>query len=112
MVCENQRNPAHLFFHRGVLSEGGKMGPNYACLFVEYVEEQISQQYTGCVPQLHKRYIDDVVVAACCSFPQLEEYIAFVSDFHPALQFTRTISGYQSACFWRPHLYFHSLQTN
>ena len=69
-----------------------KMGSNYACLFVGYVEEQIGQQYTGTVPQLHKRYIDDVVGIACCSRIELEEYIAFLSNFHPALQFTHTIS--------------------
>ena len=42
--------------------------------------------------QLHKRYIDDVVGIACCSHVELEDYIAFVSNFHPALQFTHTIS--------------------
>ena len=71
---------------------GSKMGPNYACLFVGFIEEQISQQYTGTVPQLHKRYIDDVVGIACCSRVELDDYIAFVSNFHPALQFTHTIS--------------------
>ena len=44
---------------------GSKMGPNYACLFLGYVEEQIGQRYTGTLPQLHKRYIDDVVGIAC-----------------------------------------------
>ena len=68
------------------------MGPNYACFFVGFIEEQIGQQYTGTVPQLHKRYIDDVVGIACCSRVELEDYIAFVSNFHPALQFTHTIS--------------------
>ena len=81
------------FYHQvGEVAMGSKMGPNYACLFVGYVEEQIGQQYTGTVPQLHKRYIDDVVVIACCSRFELEDYIAFVSHFHPALQFTHTIS--------------------
>ena len=50
------------FYHQaGRVATGSKMGPNYACLFVGYVEEQIGQQYTGTVPQLHKRYIEDVV---------------------------------------------------
>ena len=71
---------------------GSKMGPNYEYLFVGYVEEQIGQQYTGTVPLLHKRYIDDVVGIACCSRFELEDYIAFVSNFHPALQFTHIIS--------------------
>ena len=69
-----------------------KMGPNYACLFVGYVEERIASQYCGFVPQLHKRYIDVVIEAACCSHVDLENYIHFISNFHPALQFTHTIS--------------------
>jgi len=81
------------FYHQvGGVAMGSKMGPNYACLFVGYVEEKIGQQYTCTVPQLQKRYIDDVVGIACCSHVELEEYIALVSNFHPALQFTHTIS--------------------
>ena len=68
------------------------MGPNYACLFIGYVEQQIREQYTGFIPQLHKRYIDDVVGAASCRREELEAFIDFVSNFHPALQFTSTIT--------------------
>ena len=68
------------------------MGPNYACLFVGFIEEQIRTRYTGFVPQLHKRYIDNVVRAAQCSQHDLEDYIDYVSNFHPAIQFTSTIS--------------------
>ena len=49
-------------------------------------------RYTGLVPQLHKRYIDDVVGAAQCSRHDLEDYVDYVSNFHPAIQFTSTIS--------------------
>ena len=77
----------------GGVAMGSKMGPNYACLFVGYIEEQIARQYTGFVPQLHKRYIDDVLGVACCSRLELDNYINFVSNFHPALQFTHTISA-------------------
>ena len=81
------------FYHQvGGVAMDSKMGPNYACLFVGFIEEQIGQQYTGAVPQLHKRYIDDVVGIACCNHVELEDYIAFVFNFHPALQFTHTIS--------------------
>ena len=69
-----------------------KMGPNYACLFVGYLEERIASQYRGFVPQLHKRYIDVVIQVACCSHMDLENYIRFISNFHPALQFTHTTS--------------------
>ena len=71
---------------------GSKMGPNYACLFVGCVEQQIREQYTGFIPQLHKRYIDDVVGAASCWREELEAFIDFFSNFHPALQFTSTIT--------------------
>ena len=71
---------------------GSKMGPNYACLFVGYSEERIRSAYTGFVPQLHKRYIDDVVGAAQCSRLELDDFINYVSNFHPALQFTSNIS--------------------
>ena len=52
----------------GGVAMGSKMGPNYACLFVGFIEEQIRSSYTGFVAKLHmyKRYIDDVVGAAQC----------------------------------------------
>jgi len=56
------------------------------------VEQQIRGQYTGFIPQLHKRYIDDIVGAASCRRDELEDFIDFVSNFHPALQFTSTIT--------------------
>ena len=68
------------------------MGPSYACLYVGYIEEQIRARYTGFVPQLLKRYIDDVVGCAQYSRHDLQQYIDYVSNFHPALQFTTTIS--------------------
>ena len=71
---------------------GSKMGPNYACLFVGYVEHQIREQYTGFTPQLHKRYMDDIVGAASCRREELESFIDFVSNFQPALQFTSNIT--------------------
>ncbi|XP_074608682.1 uncharacterized protein LOC141863093 [Acropora palmata] len=76
----------------GGVAMGSKMGPNYACLFVGYVEQQIREQYRGFITQLHKRYIDDIVGAASCQRDELENFIDFVSNFHPALQFTSTIT--------------------
>ena len=54
---------------------GTKMGPNYACLFVGFIEERIRARYTGFVSQLHKRHIDDVVGAAQCIRPELEQFM-------------------------------------
>ena len=42
---------------------GTKMEPNYACLFVGYVENEMFEEYQGRKSQLYKRYIDDVLGA-------------------------------------------------
>ena len=71
---------------------GTKMGPNYANLFVGFVEKQIFQQYTDPTPDYFGRYIDDCVGTASCSRGELEQFINYVNNFHPALQFTWEIS--------------------
>ena len=38
---------------------GTKMGPSYACLFMGHLEYRIMESFTGPVPELYKRYIDD-----------------------------------------------------
>ena len=43
----------------GGVAMGSCFGPNYACLFVGHIEEQISQQYKGKTPDLYKRYLDE-----------------------------------------------------
>ena len=71
---------------------GTKMGPNYANLFVGFVEKQIFEQYTDPIPDYFGRYIDDCCGAASCSRGELEQFINYVNNFHPALQFTWEIS--------------------
>ena len=68
------------------------MGPNYANLFVGYVEEQIFNQFNGPKPELFGRYIDDCLGATSCTKEELERFIGFVNSFHPALKFTWEIS--------------------
>ena len=75
-------------YYRQICGVAVKMGPSYACLYVGYVEGQIRALYTGFVPQLHRRYLDDVVECAQCSRHDLEQCIDYVSNFHPALLFT------------------------
>ena len=71
---------------------GTKMGPNYANLFVGYVEEQIFNQFDGPKPELFGRYIGDCLGATSCTKEELERFIGFVNSFHPALKFTWKIS--------------------
>ena len=68
------------------------MGPNYANLFVGYVEEQIFNQFDGPKPELFGCYIDDCLGAISCTKEELERFIGFVNSFHPALKFTWEIS--------------------
>ncbi len=68
------------------------MGPNYANLFVGFVEKQIFEQYTDPTPENLGRYIDDCVGTASCSRGKLDQLINYVNNFHPALQFTWEIS--------------------
>ncbi len=71
---------------------GTKMGPNYANLFVGFVEKQIFEQYTDPTSDYLGRYIDYCVGTASCSRGELEQLINYVNNFHPALQFTWEIS--------------------
>ena len=56
------------------------------------MEEQIFEQYTDPIPDYLGRYIDDSVSASSCSRGELECFINYVNNFHPALQFTWEIS--------------------
>ena len=82
-------------FYRQIngVAMGTKMGPNYANLFVGFIEEQIFSQYSGPIPELFKRFIDDCIGATSLERAQLESFIHFVNNFHPALEFTWEISS-------------------
>ena len=58
------------------------MGPNYANLFVGYVEEQIFNQFDGPKPELFGRYIDDCLGATSCTKEELERFIIRPSNSH------------------------------
>ena len=75
------------------MAMGNKMGPNYANLFVGYIEEQIfDYQFDGPRPELFGRFIDDCFGATSCSRRVLDQFIEFLNSFHPALDFTWEIS--------------------
>ena len=68
---------------------------NYACLFMGHIEEQIFDKYPGQTPDLHKRYIDDIVGATSGSIDEIEVFVTFANCFHPSLTFTWAISDEQ-----------------
>ena len=66
----------------GGVAMGSKLGPNYACLFVE---EKMLRDYTGIKPDLCKRYMDDVAGAASCMEDDLTRFLTYASSYHPKL---------------------------
>eukprot|EP00061_Rhincodon_typus_P004714 g23261.t1 len=90
VVCEDRG--ILLFLQTKGVAMGTLMGPSYACLFVGYVEQSLFRCYTGTIPHLFPRYIDDCITAASCSHEELEQFINFTNSFHPTLKLTWTIS--------------------
>ena len=68
------------------------MGPSFACLFVGYLEERMFSEYIGPVPDLYKRFIDDVFGVSSDSQQDLQSFIDFVSSYHPAIKYTFNIT--------------------
>eukprot|EP00061_Rhincodon_typus_P006820 g27846.t1 len=85
-------NSSHLLQTKGV-AMGTRTGPSYACFFRGYVEQSLFCCYTGPIPHLFLRYIDDCISAALCFNGELEQFIYFTNTFHPNLKFTWTISN-------------------
>eukprot|EP00061_Rhincodon_typus_P005115 g24226.t1 len=80
-------NASHFLQTKGV-AMGTLMGPSYACLFVGYVEQSLFRCYTGTIPHLFLRYINDCIDATLCFREELEQFINFTNTFHPNLKFT------------------------
>eukprot|EP00061_Rhincodon_typus_P005108 g24203.t1 len=82
-------NSSHFLQTKGV-AMGTRMGPSYACLFVECVEQSLFRCYTGPIPHLFLCYVVDSIGAASCFHKELEQIVNFT--FHTNLKFTWTIS--------------------
>ena len=74
---------------------GSRLGPNYACLFMGHVKEQIFAQYTGTKAAMYKRYIEDIVGATSGSRDKIEDFATYVNGFNPSLNFTWIVSDVQ-----------------
>ena len=90
-----------------------KMGPNYACLCVGYVERKMFEEYQGRKPDLYKRYIDDVLGASSDTRQDLENFIHFCSTYYPALKYMFDISESRKLrkSSWRISAFWEKTQT-
>ena len=69
-----------------------KMEPNYAKVYVGYVEHQFFNQYARPKSELYGRHIDDCIGAISSNREELKQFISSVNSFHPALKYTWEIS--------------------
>lgn len=76
---------------------GTKMGPNYAELFVGYVEVQIFSQYTSHTLELYGRYIDDCIGVTSLPREQLNSFLSLDQSFHPLPDISCTVSNSPAA---------------
>ena len=72
---------------------GSDLGRSFACLFVSYQEEQIFQSYQGPMPGLFKRFVEDGIGATFMPCSDLENFVSFTCNLHPALQFEYQITS-------------------
>ena len=95
LTLNNFRFAEDHYHQNSGVAMGTKMGPSYACLFIGYLEHQIFQQYRGVLPDLFKRYIDDIGGATSSSREDLQAFLDFIASFHPSIHFTYDISEVQ-----------------
>ena len=69
-----------------------RLGPDYACLFVGYVEERMLSSYIGIKKGLFKWYMDDVDGAVSCGEQDLRQFLEFASSFTLTLTDKKTSS--------------------
>ena len=80
------------YLQKSGVAMGSKLGPSYACLFVGHQVQLIYESYDGPLPCLIKRYIDDIVGATSLPLADLQRFINYTNNFHPALQFTHSVT--------------------
>jgi hypothetical protein len=70
----------------GGVCMGTRMGPNYACMFMGYLEHAILQTYQGTLPQLYVRFIDDILCAGNMTEQQVLQFTEFYGHFNPSIE--------------------------
>ncbi|OXA38016.1 hypothetical protein Fcan01_27207 [Folsomia candida] len=77
---------------------GTKVGPSYACCFLAHQEFLFFARYSGPMPVLYKRFIDDIFMIFQSPDTDVTIFLDAMSTMHPSLKFETTISS-SSICF-------------
>ena len=67
---------------------GTKMGPVFACLHLAYLEQKFFESYTGPVPTLFKRYVDDYLLFFSCPPEQVNSFLSQYSNIDNEINIT------------------------
>ena len=76
---------------RGV-AMGTRMGPSYACLFMGWIEHEFFCTYDGPIPELYKRYIDDMTGCTVIGRSDLDKFLHAFGTFHHAVELVSEVS--------------------
>ena len=77
-----------LYLQEWGTSIGTKLAPTYANIFMGKLEQNILNDYNGNIPQLWKRYIDDIICLFIGSESELLKFLTFISSYHSSINFT------------------------
>ena len=69
-------------------SIGTRLAPTYANIFVGWLEEKLLRTWTGVLPYLWRRYIDDIIFFWRYSEEELISFLTFLNSCHPTIKFT------------------------
>ena len=70
---------------------GAAMGlifaPPFACIFMGWLETKMLNGFKGTLPELWRRYIDDIFFLWRGNKEQLLHFISYLNNFHPTITF-------------------------
>jgi hypothetical protein len=71
---------------------GTPCAPNFANIFMEYIETSLLRDAPGPIPYVWWRFIDDVFIIWTHSRQELDKFIEFINSYHASIKFTAEIS--------------------
>ena len=69
---------------------GTRMAPNYAIIFMHYLETNFLSNYPK-QPKIWLRFIDDIFMIWKEGKPELEKFLEALNSYYPTIKFMHTI---------------------
>jgi hypothetical protein len=71
---------------------GTPCAPNFANIFMDYIETMLLRDAPGPIPYVWWRFIDDIFAIWTHSRQELDEFLVHINSAHPSIKFTSEIS--------------------